>query len=205
MIGRKYNLLTLLFALVVATNCFLPSCGQKVPELANEPAPQIIPSSNPDSSRYTNDLDRLGKLSDRINGVCRGAHAVVLGDDSTASGPVVTIDYATFDRLSDDGAAVLIAEAIVAKSVSPAERQTPANSQRHVLQIDETAGRYVAKAGFGADGFAEWLAVKKAVGAGLEENSLPDSLRVAAFMRGYLSARPNQGNINTRDPKSVGG
>ncbi|MHC4528796.1 MAG: hypothetical protein ACYS29_13050, partial [Planctomycetota bacterium] len=67
------------------------------------------------------------------------------------------------------------------------------------------AGRYVAKAGFGSAGFSEWLAVKKAVSVGLEENSLPDSLRVAAFMRGYLSARPNQGNINTRDPKSVGG
>ncbi|MHC4867446.1 MAG: hypothetical protein ACYTEX_25520 [Planctomycetota bacterium] len=202
---RKYDLLTLLLALVVVTNCLLPGCGQKVPELANEPARQIIPSSNPDSSKYTNDLDRLGKLCDRINSICRGAHVVVLGDDSTASGPVVTIDYATFDRLSDDGAAVLIAEAIVAKSESPAERQALANRQRRALQIDETAGRYVAKAGFGSDGFAEWLAVKKTVSAGLEGNSLPDSLRVAAFMRGYLSAKPNQGNMNTRDPKSVGG
>jgi hypothetical protein len=184
---------------------FVQGCGQKEPTMVENPVPKELPSSNPDSLKYANDLDRLSKLSDRINQVCRTSHVVVLGDDSVSAGGAIGVDYGLFDRLSDDGVAVLIAEAMAAKAKTLPHRQSKANAQRFVLQIDEAAGRYVAKAGFALDGFAEWLRAKKATATGLEQNGLPDSTRIGAFMRGYLSAQPNKDKINKRSRISMGG
>jgi hypothetical protein len=141
-------------------------------------------------TRYTNDLDRLGRLTDRINRACRTKHVVVLGGpDSAASNGPVSVDYALFDKLTDDGAAVLIAEAVVSRSKSLPLAQTLEDAPRLMLEVDESVGRYVGKAGFGPTGFAEWLTAKSAWGAGLQQNNLPESTRIAAFMRGYSAER----------------
>ena len=141
--------------------------------------------------RYANDMDRLNQLSERIKRVCRKTCTVTLGvESSSTTGSVISIDYGLFDRLSDDGAAVLIAEAIVAtksKPVLSSQTEMQADTARSVLQTDEAVGRYVARAGFVQEGFIEWLEARKSSAADLQHNSVPDKARVTAFMQGYSS------------------
>ena len=145
------------------------------------------PAANP---VYANDLDRLGKLSARINAACRSNYAVVPGANaSERNGSIVSIDYGLFDRLSDDGVAVMIAEAIVYKAPqgAPARSVSPTEHRQAVLSGDESAGRIVAMAGFGSGGFAEWLKENKFLTAGASSAHAPDSARQDAFLRGYLA------------------
>lgn len=146
-------------------------------------------------SQYTNDIDRLGQLTDRINKACRGNYVVVLGaGDITANGGLVSVDYALFDKLSDDGAAVMIAEVVTSRSKLFSQTQAQANIGRVVLQVDEAVGRYIARAGFNPGGFAEWLKAKRLSAAGLQQNNdVLEKLRIAAFMRGYSSDRYSKG------------
>jgi hypothetical protein len=163
------------------------------PAAAVQPAPEKVVQSEPTQPQYAHDLDRLGQLGERINRACRKSYAIVLGGSNPvgASG-TVGIDYTLFDKLSDDGAAVAIAEAIAAKSERPSgiHAQTR-KSERAVLRRDEAVGRYVARAGFGPSGFAEWLEAGKAFVAVSKKNNLPDSERIAAFTRGYSSGQTN--------------
>jgi hypothetical protein len=143
-------------------------------------------------AEYENDIDRLARLSERINRACRASYVVVLSaGESAMVGGTVTVDYTLFDKLSDDGVAVLVAEAIAAKSIplSSSQMQIQTNTERVILQVDETAGRYVVKAGFRSAGFAEWLDAKKLSTMGLQEGRVPEKMRIAAFMRGYTSER----------------
>jgi len=153
----------------------------------------VIPAPEIKRGRYANDMDRLNQLSERIKRVCRKSCTVTLGiESSSTTGSVISIDYGLFDRLSDDGAAVLIAEAIVAtksKPVLSSQTQMQADTARSVLQTDEAVGRYVAMAGFGQEGFTEWLEARKSSAVDLQHNSVPDKARIAAFMRGYSSGR----------------
>jgi hypothetical protein len=171
----------------VAAFC-LQGCSKK--EKQNSSNPANDKSSEPRTSRaeYTNDLDRLGQLTERINRACRGSHVVVLGAAGTnPTGGVVSVDYASVDRLSDDAAAVMIAEAIVSNSKTATDVHTHANMAKVMLETDETVGRYVARAGLSSAGFAEWLEARKVLAPNLQQNSPPDSTRTAAFMRGYSS------------------
>ena len=174
---------------LVAVLC-LQGCRKKEPASAGNPASDKAAESAPDRAEYAHDLDRLDQLTNRVNKACRGSHMVVLGaGDSAVSGGLVSVDYALFDRLSDDGAAVLVAEAIAARSKLPSQMQTQADTRRAVLEADETVGRYIAKAGFSSAGFAEWLNAEKLLAAGLQQSGVPDEMRIAAFMRGYSSER----------------
>ena len=157
-----------------------------------EPADHKISEPSVKRARYANDLDRLDQLTDRMNRACRGSHTVVFGGEgSLAGGGLVSIDYALFDKLSDDGAAVLIAEAIATKSelASSLQEQTQANIERALLEADELVGTCVARAGFSSAGFTEWLKARRISTTGPEWNRVPDNMRVAVFMRGYGSER----------------
>ena len=138
--------------------------------------------------QYANDVDRLNRLSERLSRASDRWYSTVLGCGSQpAGGGLVSVDYALFDRLSDDGAAVLIAEAVFnAKRASLANSSNPASvdSQRQILQADESAGRCMARAGFKHAGFGEWLKARDLYSTQQDEPS--KSMRSSAFMRGYL-------------------
>jgi uncharacterized phosphosugar-binding protein len=140
---------------------------------------------------YANDIERLNILTEKINKACRGNYLVVFGGERASSGRnVVNIDYALFDRLSDDGAAVLITEAIVPTLKLPSQSQVQKQTdiQKDVLLGDENVGLYVGRAGFKSDGFAKWLKAKEMHAGNLQQANVPDKIRIEAFMRGYLSA-----------------
>jgi hypothetical protein len=188
MAGKKFSLtavLCLTFAVMAGLLVYGRDHKQQPFE---EPAPLKAAAPAPAKAEYANDLDRLGQLTDRINTACRKSHVVLLGAAGpTGGGGPVSVDYALFDRLSDDGAAVLIAEAVTAKDQSPSQIQGHANAARAVLQSDEAAGRYVARAGFSSAGFCEWLEAGKAFVTDPRGDSLPQGARIAAFMWGYSS------------------
>ena len=126
-------------------------------------------------------------------------------EENTAGegGGLVSVNYGWFDKLSDDGAAVLIAEAIAAKSRPPLQSQDSALMRSDMQRLDEAAGRYVSRAGFDSSGFAEWLEARKHLAAGVPGNTVSDGERMAAFMRGYLSQRSiesKQANSNSTRP-----
>lgn len=146
-------------------------------------------------SKYSSDLERLNILSERVNRVLRANYVVVLGSSQTATGGCINIDYSLFDKLTDDAAAVLIAEAIEKSKAGAADNLNPLNQNqsnnnldKRILQIDETAGRTVAAAGFGSDGFTQWLESKEIFDLSYE-NRVSNSQRLAAFMRGYILAK----------------
>ena len=172
----------------LAASLCMQGCRKAEPASADNPASDKVAEAAPDRAEYANDLDRLDQLTDRINRACRGSHVVVLGAGNSAmTGSLVSVDYASFDRLSDDGAAVLVAEAIAASSKSPSQMQTQVDMRRVVLETDEVVGRHIARAGFSSAGFAEWLNAKKLLAADTQQSGVPDEMRIAAFMRGYSS------------------
>lgn len=185
---QRYELLRLCLVCALAAGFCLEGCRKKEEQTSDDPVSDKPSEPETKRAEYANDLDRVGQLTEKINRACRGSYVVVLGADAvTASGSLVSVDYALFDRLSDDAAAVLIAEAIVASHKSLSQAQEQANSERDILQADEVAGRYIARAGFSSAGFAEWLEARKVLAANLQQNSLPESTRIAAFVRGYSS------------------
>ena len=146
---QGHSLLRLCLVCVLTAVFCLEGCRKKEGPANNNPTTDNPSESGTTRAEYANDLDRLGQLADRINRACRRSYVVVLGaDDAGASGGLVSVDYGLFDKLSDDGAAVLIAEAIMAKSRSFPATQTQANTERAVLQIDEAVGRYIERAFF---------------------------------------------------------
>jgi len=152
--------------------------------------PDYLPPM-PVRAGYRDDLDRLTSITSRINDVLRSSYVVVFGDGRPgANSDIISIDYALFDRLSDDGAAVQVVEAVLAVSDarSPGEHAGRVTSSE-VLRVDELAGRYVAAAGFKPDGFSEWLRAQRDVSYGRADYSVPARMRAAAFMRGYISAQ----------------
>lgn len=152
-----------------------------------EPTSRVEPAS---TGQCVNDLERLSRITERMNRALRAPHVVTLGGaGSVLGGGPVGVDYAMFDKLSDDGVAVLVAQAIAARSKSPPKIRKPADIAKTVLERDETVGRYVARAGFGSAGFLEWLRPRRMSAAGRRQNTLPEDARVAAFMRGYSSER----------------
>lgn len=194
MFGHRDSLCSLCFVWALAAALCLAGCRKKEPASAAD-VPNDGKAANKAAeptlkrAEYANDLDRLDQLTAKVNRACRGSNVVVLGaGDSAAGGGLVSIDYALFDRLSDDGAAVLIAEAIAEKpkSLSPSQTQVQTNTERVVLQADEAVGRYIARAGFSSAGFSEWLKAKKSSTVGLQQNAVPEKMRFAAFMRGYV-------------------
>ncbi len=194
---QRYSLTRFCLATVLMAAVFYQSgCSSQKPVTVNTASTSdktIKPKAR--DLRYDNDLDRLEELTTRINGAYRRSYVVTLGAGDTATvGGLITVDYALFDRLSDDGAAVLIAESITAGSSQPpqpsqasTQAQSRGNIVRAILQADESVGRHIARAGFDPTGFTEWLEAKENAGVNLQQNSVPEKMRIAAFMRGYLS------------------
>ncbi len=143
-------------------------------------------------SNYANDAERLSKLSERINQSLGRSYAFTLGGQTNTAGGLISIDYALFDRLSDDGVAVLLAQAVASNQIKkPSPQANPAitASDREILDIDQVAGRIVAKAGFSSKGFIEWfkagfLVLTNITGENISP-VIPYEARFAAFMRGY--------------------
>lgn len=180
------NLLKLYLLIFLASVFFVQGCRKKEPveEINNNEIREQLTNQK----QYANDLDRLNQLSDRINSVCRGSFVVVLGgDNSSSSGGSISVDYGLLDRLSDDGVAVLIAEAMTASNTKsiPSAQQSQVNITKEVLQADETVGRYIARAGFNSGGFAEWLEAQSISVVNPQDN-IPEQTRISAFMRGFL-------------------
>lgn len=206
MFGQRLSLLRLCLVCTLAMVLCVQGChkqglacaddsdGDRTTEAAKTGHPARDEAVQPalKKAEYANDIDRLNELTNRVNRACRGYYVVVLGTGgSNAGGGLISVDYSLFDRLSNDGAAVLIAEAVVAGSRPPSgsETGTRINNERFVLEADETVGRYIARAGFGQAGFAEWLKAKNLSDDGLQHNIIPEKMRIAAFMRGYSSGR----------------
>jgi len=191
MLSQGDSPLRLCLVCALAVVFCLQGCYRKEPAGADNPVSDKVAEPARERAEYANDLDRLDQLTGRINRACRGSHVVVLGaGDSAVSSGLISVDYALFDSLSDDGAAVLVAEAIAARSKLPSQMQTQADARRVVLETDETVGRYIAKAGFSSAGFAERLNAEKLLAVGLQQSGVPDEMRIAAFMSGYSSERP---------------
>lgn len=188
MSSHRRGLLRLCLVAALAGILCLPGCRKQKSaddnSASDKPAEPVTKRAE-----YVNDLDRLGQLTERVNRACRGGYVTVLGADGSTADGLVCVDYALFDKLSDDGAAVLIAEAIAARPKSTSQIQSQVSIERVILQADEAVGRYIARAGFSSGGFAEWLEVKKLSAAGSQQNGVPEKARIAAFMRGYSSER----------------
>lgn len=190
-------------AAVIICLCGCRKEGSSVDDSATceiaESSPETVAEPGVKRLEYANDLERLSQLTDRLNRACGGSYAVVLGgDDSGIPGGLISVGYALFDRLSDDGAAVMIAEAMAAAGSGSALRmQTQTGSREAILQTDEVVGRYIARAGFGSEGFIEWLNVKKALSiAAVRADDVPDRARITAFMHGYSSTRYSKEDVS---------
>jgi len=154
---------------------------------AGKSEPTSVAGRVPSAENCTNDLKRLGRIAGMINRAMKSSHVVALGGAGSAPhGGLVSIDYALFDKLSDDGVAVLVAKEILTSSKLLLRPQGQGRIERGVLATDEAVGRCVARAGFRQTGFGEWLNIRKVSAAELQD-SLPESIRIAAFMRGYFA------------------
>lgn len=188
MLYNQILLLTLvIFTLVCPLGCRVKKTAaqqQQTPELVKTEMPKI------DNHGYSNDIERINTISEKINKACRGNYLVILASEgSPTAGNIVNIDYSVFDRLTDDGAAVLIAESIVAKSrpALAAQLQKQADILKDCLSADETAGVYVGRAGFKSDGFSEWLEVNKTFTSSSQQLNVSKKVRTEAFMKGFVS------------------
>jgi len=140
------------------------------------------------NTSYNNDLDRLTALTSRLNRASGSSFSTVFAIDDTQTGQeMIGIDYALFDRLSDNGAAVLIAESIARKLIFPLRSTTEQRGFKTTLEVDEMAGVYLARAGFSVSGFSEWLKVGEKTD-NLNTIEVPRKRRTDAFLNGYSSA-----------------
>lgn len=131
-------------------------------------------------------------MTQRINkGIHKGIVTMFGNDGDMLPGNIISIDYAMFDKLDDDGVAVLIAEAIALKSIQPTQPGNNSITERDILKIDELAGRYVALAGFESSGFIDYLNNKISFNMDSSERLISGESRTGAFMRGYLSVGSN--------------
>lgn len=143
---------------------------------------------------YANDMERLQILTDRINNSIFGNYVVVFGNTVGQQSNMLGVEYSLFDRLDDAGVAVMIAEAILSKRFESEKKPLTTDrtqmdaslDENTICQIDLLAGKAVAKAGFGSEGFSKWLL------AGSSQNipgnfKVPANIREANFMKGYLS------------------
>lgn len=143
---------------------------------------------------YSNDVDRLEKISQRVNRAVGVQFAVVFGSGEEFSPQVVAVDYAAFSRLDDAGVAAMIAEAMLKKAMPKrptggSNVQTQPQQIAEALRLDERAGYCVAQAGFEAEGFDRWLDIEASNTMNLFTASVSASQRKGAFMRGFLTGK----------------
>jgi hypothetical protein len=190
MAGRqKLVVLLSVLAAIGMGLCIQSLASKKQPLHADSAAGQEASGTAPQElqiPQYANDIDRLNQLTDSVNRAFGRCYVTTLGagGDSPVAGGLVSVDYAVFDRLSDDGAAVLIAEAAVASRIASLQTQVVGNAHGVILRADESVGRCMARAGFKPEGFGEWLNARSSYDQ--KQDEPPESMRTSAFMRGYL-------------------
>jgi hypothetical protein len=140
-----------------------------------------------------NDIDRLTRISERYSRISGNQIAAIFGSSPSSGTPFVSVDYGIFNRLSDDGVAVYIAEAFLRRNMNSTESNpsprvaNPSSSRQSILENDEQVGRLMAKAGYRKEGFKEWLDTSSNLMTDSIVASLPSNLRESAFLRGYES------------------
>ncbi len=184
------NLIWLRYCIVFLGVMFcLAGCDKKKPidkENSKDSSAMQI-QQEPIKAEYSNDLERLETLTERINTACGRSVSMVFGsENSKVSSGVYSIDYGLFDGLSDDGAAALLAETILNRYDLPPSNKSKVSS---VNTIDERIGNCIKAAGFGSAGFDELLEKKKVFEGNLQTDGISIKTRHASFMRGYLSAK----------------
>ena len=179
--------------------CFSSGCSEDSPETADDSnaveEAAVVQYPAVKRLEYANDQERLTKLAEKVNRACGRAYTAAFGGGRTPTinSSLLEIDYALFDSLSDDGAAVLIAEAIASRLWPPPQPYMQVSQAQKlmdtgILKADEFTGNCIAKAGFSPDAFNEWLGVAKRLSPGsLRQDGMPDQMRLDAFMRGYLA------------------
>ena len=176
----KMKLLDISIILIVC--CFCVGCNEQAKSSSTEPESnkkqsQVKTVNALSEDNIGNDIERLSRITDKINHACRGAYIVVLGADESAGSNMIAVDYQLFDSLSDDAVVVMIAEKIASRRMQVKEADI---TERQILQIDELSGRIVASAGFKQSGFNQWLEKDS-----VTNQIVPQKSRLEAFMRGY--------------------
>ncbi len=193
--------------------CCLLGCGSRTPgaisreaapdrSRANAVAEEKKPSRAEETAAvntaqrpvYSNDVDRLEKISQRVSRAGGVQFAVVFGLGEELSPQVVAVDYAAFSRLDDAGVAAMIAEAMLKKAMpkNPTDGsnvQTRPQQIAEVVRLDERAGYCVAQAGFEAEGFDRWLDIEASNAMIPVTANVSASQRRGAFMRGFLAGK----------------
>jgi hypothetical protein len=156
------------------------------------PLPDQLPLDVGQSEQ--NDLDRLSQITERYCRKTGNQVVTIFGSVPSSGTSFISIDYGLFNRLSDDGVAVLLAQDHLQKHLIKSEINTPSNPppdplrlRRTMLEVDEQVGRQMAKAGFRKEGFKEWLDCSANWRMGEGTASLSSDLRESAFLRGYES------------------
>ena len=164
-------------------------------DLSNEPTgreKERVVIDNANHGGQTSDLQRLQNLTERLNLAKGSNYRVVFGLPNGSENTEIAVDYALFDRLSDDTVAVMIAEEIATREIIPSfQPQSVPNpttgqilQRRDILRADEMVGRHLAAAGFGADGFRDWLENRNFL-ATAPAIPVSANLRVEAFLKGF--------------------
>jgi hypothetical protein len=177
---------------VLLSGCKKDNSAEAQAETTVKESPKTNVQKTPEVRKHDDDQARLERIATALNRASGNTHSIIFGIDDGTVGPLVAVDYALFDCISDNGVAVMIAEAMAQKVQLPRPQTMPNRLSigvqiSEVLAADETAGRYVARAGFGSEGFAEWLGVRSLSVAGPREPDVAESMRTKAFMRGFLT------------------
>lgn len=170
-------------------------CSRKEPVKSSENfvTEQIISEKQQVNGYETlRDIERLNKIAQTINQTIGSSNIVVFGD-SHINNSVVAVDYALFERLSDDGVAVMVTNAIIQKKVKEENGMSIIYNR---LRGDEKVGEYIALAGYGSNGFKEWLEKVNLFSFESGQNPVFSSQRrIYAFLEGYQRANPKQERI----------
>ena len=194
MIRETYspNLCLLIFLAVIL--CSISGCKKNPPQAEDKGNTEVVAKVNTTVPLYKDDTGRLNTIVERLNKHCGSNHTAIFGSGINMEGPLITVDYGSFDRLSDDGVAAMIAKAL--SSVSISNRMTVnlgANQTRpqagDILASDVVAGKLLARAGFSAKGFREWLDMQNLSPLSPADETISETLRTEAFMQGFLSER----------------
>jgi hypothetical protein len=179
--------------------CPLSGCSkEKSADKAHQIDSKEPVKTSTQENQYTNDIDRLNQIANRLNRAFGGNYATIFGTDDETNGPLIAVDYALFDRLSDDGVAAMVAEGMIKKASltnSALASNNPPNDivkADEVLTVDETVGRCLAKAGFSSNGFSQWLNSQGLSVAGPDLVGISANMRTKAFMQGFLSISGSQ-------------
>jgi len=171
-----------------------PPTNEATDEIKTHPVEEVAPADTVQLPVYSNDVDRLEKISQRVNRAMGVQFAVMFGSGEELPPQVVSVDYAAFSRLDDAGVAAMIAEAMLKKAMpdSPtggSNVQTGPQQIAQAVRLDERAGFCVAQAGFEAEGFDRWLDIEASKTMIPFAASVSVSQRREAFMRGFLAGK----------------